>query len=59
MKAFIVDHYGSKDVVRAGEMPEPELREGDVLVQIHSAGKPSGFQNQRWRVQTHLAGLVL
>src|SRR5213075_2033428 len=38
MKAFIVDRYGSKDGVRAGEMPEPELREGDVLVQIHAAG---------------------
>ena|SRR5205823_5224147 len=38
MKAFIVDRYGSKDGVRAGEMPDPELREDDVLVQIHAAG---------------------
>src|SRR5436190_18277995 len=38
MKAFILDHYGSADRVRAGEMPEPELREDDVLVQIHAAG---------------------
>lgn len=38
MKAFIVDRYGSKDGVRAGEMPEPEVREDDVLVQIHAAG---------------------
>jgi NADPH:quinone reductase-like Zn-dependent oxidoreductase len=38
MKAFIVDRYGSKDGVRASEMPEPELREDDVLVQIHAAG---------------------
>jgi NADPH:quinone reductase-like Zn-dependent oxidoreductase len=37
MKAFIVDSYGSKDGVRAGEMPDPELREDDVLVQIHAA----------------------
>jgi NADPH:quinone reductase-like Zn-dependent oxidoreductase len=37
MKAFIVDRYGSNDVVRAGEMPEPVLREDDVLVQIHAA----------------------
>lgn len=37
MKAFIVDRYGSKDGVRIGEMPEPELREDDVLVQIHAA----------------------
>jgi alcohol dehydrogenase len=35
MKAFIVDRYG--DSVRAGEMPAPELRDDDVLVQIHAA----------------------
>jgi alcohol dehydrogenase len=38
MKAFILDRYGSADGVRAGEMPDPELREDDVLVQIHAAG---------------------
>ncbi len=38
MKAFIVDRYGRADGVRAGEMPEPELREDDVLVQVHAAG---------------------
>src|SRR5215207_6632828 len=38
MKAFIVDRYGSTDGVRAGEMPEPQLREDDVLIQIHAAG---------------------
>ena len=37
MKAFIIDRYGSKDGVRAGEMPDPELQEDDVLVQIHAA----------------------
>src|SRR3954467_8267311 len=37
MKAFIVDRYGKADVVRAGEMPEPVLREDDVLVQVHAA----------------------
>jgi NADPH:quinone reductase-like Zn-dependent oxidoreductase len=37
MKAFIIDHYGSNDGVRAGEMPDPELRDDDVLVQIHAA----------------------
>lgn len=37
MKAFIVDRYGSKGG-RIGEMPEPELRDDDVLVQIHAAG---------------------
>ena len=37
MKAFIVGRYGSNDGVRAGEMPDPELRDDDVLVQIHAA----------------------
>ena len=38
MKAFFIDRYKSKDGVRAGEMPNPEMREDDVLVQIHAAG---------------------
>src|SRR4029079_12800012 len=38
MKAFILDRYGSADHVRAGDVPDPELREDDVLVQIHAAG---------------------
>ena len=38
MKAFIVDRYGSSDNVRAAEMPDPEVRENDILVQVHAAG---------------------
>ena len=38
MKAFIVDRYGGPDLVRAGETPDPEVGENDVLVQIHAAG---------------------
>jgi alcohol dehydrogenase len=38
MKAFIVDRYGKKDGVRIGEIPDPEVRENDVLVQVHAAG---------------------
>lgn len=38
MKAFILDRYGSNNGVRLGEMPDPELRDDDVLVQIHAAG---------------------
>ena len=38
MKAFIVSRYNRKDAVGFGEMPEPELRDHDVLVQIHAAG---------------------
>jgi alcohol dehydrogenase len=38
MKAFILDRYGSPDRVRAGDVPKPELREGDVLVEVRAAG---------------------
>jgi len=38
MKAFILDRYGSGGTLRAGELPEPEVREHDVLVQVHAAG---------------------
>jgi len=38
MKAFIIDKYKSKDGGRIGEMSTPELRDNDVLVQIHAAG---------------------
>ncbi len=38
MKAFIVDRYGKKSVGRIGEMPDPEIRQNDVLVQVHAAG---------------------
>jgi NADPH:quinone reductase-like Zn-dependent oxidoreductase len=38
MKAFIVDRYGKKQPLRAGEVPEPELRADEVLIQVHAAG---------------------
>jgi alcohol dehydrogenase len=38
MKAFIVDRYKSKDVGRIDEVPEPEVRDTDLLVQVHAAG---------------------
>src|SRR6266705_6188158 len=37
MKAFILDRYGKTDGERAGEMRDPELRDDDVLIQIHAA----------------------
>ncbi|MGJ7486959.1 NADP-dependent oxidoreductase [Variovorax sp. LT2P21] len=37
MKAFIIDRYGSKEAGRIGEIPEPEVRDDDVLVRIHAA----------------------
>src|SRR4051812_47854712 len=38
MKAFVLDRYGDPGGVRAGDMPDPEMREDDVLVQVHAAG---------------------
>ena len=38
MKAFTVDRYGKKSALRAADMPTPELRNDEVLVQVHAAG---------------------
>lgn len=37
MKAFILDRYGKKESLRVAEVPEPELREDDVLIEVHAA----------------------
>lgn len=38
MKAFVLDRYGKKRSLRSADMPSPELRDDDVLVQVHAAG---------------------
>jgi NADPH:quinone reductase-like Zn-dependent oxidoreductase len=38
VRAFIIDRYGSTAIGRIGEMPAPEVRDSDVLVQVHAAG---------------------
>ena len=38
MKAFVVDRYKSKPGLRFGDMPNPELRDDDVMVQVCAAG---------------------
>jgi NADPH:quinone reductase-like Zn-dependent oxidoreductase len=38
VKAFIIDRYSKKDPMRLGEMPRPELRDDDVLIEVHAAG---------------------
>ena len=38
MKAFVVDKYNKKGILRLAEMPEPELGDNDVLVEVHAAG---------------------
>src|SRR5215217_3120244 len=36
MKAFVVEQYG-KDGLRAAEVPEPEVDDGDLLVKVSAA----------------------
>ncbi|WP_010458226.1 NADP-dependent oxidoreductase [Acidovorax radicis] len=38
MKAFVLDRYGKKAALRLEELPTPELRDDEALVQIHAAG---------------------
>ncbi|MGZ3820793.1 MAG: NADP-dependent oxidoreductase, partial [Mucilaginibacter sp.] len=38
MRAFIVKRYGKKEKLHLAELPEPDVKENEVLVQIHSAG---------------------
>lgn len=38
MKAFVLDRYTKKDSLRLADMPTPELRDDEVLVEVHAAG---------------------
>ena len=38
MKAFVLERYGKKRALRSTEMPIPELRDDEVLVEVHAAG---------------------
>src|SRR5277367_6663691 len=38
MKAFILERYGKKSALRLADMPTPELRDDEVLVEVHAAG---------------------
>lgn len=38
MKAFLIDRYGKGGALQLGQSPEPQLRENDVIVEIHAAG---------------------
>ncbi len=38
MKAFVVDKYKKKGILRLSEMPEPVLQDNDVMVEVHAAG---------------------
>ena len=38
MKAFVLERYGKKRALQLAELPEPQLRDDEVLVQVHAAG---------------------
>jgi len=38
MKAFVLERYGKHRALQAAEVPTPQLREDEVLVQVHAAG---------------------
>lgn len=38
MKAFVIDRYGKNEIGRIANLPAPDLRDDDVLIQVHAAG---------------------
>jgi alcohol dehydrogenase len=38
MKAFVLDRYGKGRALRSADMPKPQVRDDEVLVQVHAAG---------------------
>ena len=68
MKALRFDRFGPPDVLSLQEMPVPDLKPGDVLVDVHAAAiNPSDVKNVAGRFNASLprvpgrdyAGLVV
>lgn len=38
MKAFIINKYSNNEGLQLAEVPEPEVKDNDVLVEVHAAG---------------------
>jgi len=38
MKAFVLERYGKQRALRLADLPRPELRADEVLVEVHAAG---------------------
>lgn len=38
MKAFVLDRYGKQHTLQLTDVPDPELRDDEVLVEVHAAG---------------------
>ena len=39
MKAFVVDKYNEKGILRLAEMPEPSFEPGETTLQMRLVGK--------------------
>jgi alcohol dehydrogenase len=37
LKAFVIDRYSKTDPMRLADLPEPQLQDDDVLIEIHAA----------------------
>ena len=56
MRAVLIRQFGDPDQLRVEEVPQPQPREGEVLVKVLAAGiNPSDVKN----VQGHMAGTTL
>jgi alcohol dehydrogenase len=38
MKAFVLERYGKKRALQSADVPTPELRDDEVLIEVHAAG---------------------
>lgn len=38
MKAFVLERYGKKRALRLTDLPSPELRDDELLIEVHAAG---------------------
>lgn len=38
MKAFVLERYGKKRELTLAEMPLPQLRDDEVMLEVHAAG---------------------
>ena len=55
MKAYSLDRYKKQAALRLGEMPEPEVRDRDVLVAVHAAG----LNQLDAKIRNDVAGVVV
>src|SRR5256885_3899396 len=47
MRAIVVKHPGGPEVLQLGEVPDPQPREGDLIVRVRAAGVNRADLHQR------------